>query len=140
VLPGAAVMLGAFFIVLTRMHERHLLPTLPVLALTCTLWPRYWIPYCVLSGAYFLNLRYVFYTFLPYREFDLSRLDIQTIAFINVTMLGLLLVLLLYLVGSPRLGGRAGHVLAAARRFGWFGWRRGAKDIRNRSALSRLAG
>jgi hypothetical protein len=101
ILPTAALVLAAFFVVLTRMHERHLLPTLPVLALTCALWPRYWVPYCVLSATFILNLRYVFYSFLPYQELDLGRLAIQAISLINVTMLGVLFVLLLYLVRTP---------------------------------------
>ena len=51
----------------------------------------------------FLNLRYIFYSSLPYREFDLSHVDIQVIAFLNVTTLGLMFALLLYLVRRPRL-------------------------------------
>ncbi|MGH2344280.1 MAG: hypothetical protein ACRDG4_03580 [Chloroflexota bacterium] len=52
--------------------------------------------------AYFLNLRYIFYSFLPYRELDLTRPAIQTLALLNVTMLGMTFVLLLYLVRRPR--------------------------------------
>jgi Gpi18-like mannosyltransferase len=103
ILPAAAILLTAFFVVLTRMHERHLLPALPVLALTCVFWPRYWLPYCWLSGAYFLNLRYVFYSFLPYRQLNLAQVDIQIIAFLNVTTLGVMFVLLVYLVRRARL-------------------------------------
>jgi Gpi18-like mannosyltransferase len=101
ILPTAALLLGTFFVVLTRIHERHLLPTLPVLALTCVLWPRYWAPYCVLSVTYILNLYYVFFLSPPYHPLDLGRLGIQAISVVNVTMIGVLFVLLLYLVRTP---------------------------------------
>ncbi|HEY8283583.1 MAG TPA: glycosyltransferase 87 family protein [Chloroflexota bacterium] len=97
-LPAAAVVLLGFFILLTRMHERHLLPALPMLAMTCVIWPRFWLPYCWLSFAYFLNLRYVFYLFWPYGEHDLGEAAIKTIALVNVAMLGVAAVMLMYIV------------------------------------------
>ena len=58
-LPAAALLCFGFFMLLTRIHERHLLPTLPLLALTCSLWPRFWPLYIWLSAAYLLNLHFV---------------------------------------------------------------------------------
>lgn len=58
ILPAACVLVFAFFMVLTRIHERHLLPTLPLLALTSALWWRFWPLYAWLSIAYLLNLHF----------------------------------------------------------------------------------
>ena len=57
-LPPAVVVVYAFFMVLTRMHERHLLPALPLLALTCAIAPEFWPVYLWLSAAYLLNLHF----------------------------------------------------------------------------------
>ncbi|HXT34279.1 MAG TPA: glycosyltransferase 87 family protein [Chloroflexota bacterium] len=101
-LPIASVLLVGFFMLLTGMHERHLLPALPMLALTCVFWPRYWVPYLWLSFSYFLNLRFVFIMGLPHGRRDLSLGAILGLAVINLVMLCMLVVLLLYLIRGPR--------------------------------------
>jgi dolichyl-phosphate-mannose-protein mannosyltransferase len=57
-LPVGSVVVCAFFVVLTRIHERHLLPTLPLLALTSAIAPEFWPLYIWFSVAYLLNLHF----------------------------------------------------------------------------------
>ena len=85
---GSIITLG-FFVLLTRMHERHLLPALPLLALTSAVWPRYWLPYGWLSAAYFLNVWYAYHVLLPPFDHELSPAAILAISLLNVVMLGL---------------------------------------------------
>lgn len=60
VVSGVATLALAFFLVLTRMHERHMFPALTLLALLCAVRPRYWLIYAVLSLDYVLNLQYAY--------------------------------------------------------------------------------
>jgi Gpi18-like mannosyltransferase len=109
-LPAAGIILLGFFVLLTRMHERHLLPALPAFALSSAVWPRFLLPYLWLSFAYFLNLRFAFYLLLPPFSRDLGNSLISDIGILNLTML-VLTAFLFYKVprGSPILPDSAGE-------------------------------
>ena len=109
---GSILMLG-FFVLLTRMHERHLLPALPLLALTSAVWPRYWLPYCWLSAAYFLNVWYAYYVLLPPFDHELGPAAILGISLLNVAMLGLLVAFLWPASRHPARGSALVRRLAA---------------------------
>jgi Gpi18-like mannosyltransferase len=100
-IPAAGIILLGFFVLLTRMHERHLLPALPLFALSSAVWPRFWLPYVWLSLAYFLNLRFAFYLLLPPLSRDLGNAIITDIGILNLTMLGLTVFLFFNIVRRP---------------------------------------
>lgn len=58
-LAQSLIMLSSFLF-LTRMHERHLLPTLAPLAISAAAYPALWWPYLVLSATYVANLYFSF--------------------------------------------------------------------------------
>lgn len=60
VILGAAAALVAGFLLPTRMHERYLLPALPLLALAPAVDRRAWGPYVWLSALLLLNLVYAY--------------------------------------------------------------------------------
>jgi Gpi18-like mannosyltransferase len=99
-LPAACVVVLGFFMLLTRIHERHMLPALPLLALSAILLPRLWIPYLWLSVVYLVNLQAIDASMIPW----LPSLDIYSdwaklVAGLNVLALCLTIVPLLY---APR--------------------------------------
>lgn len=59
-LPAAAVVLLAAFALPTRVHERYLLPALPVLAVAGTVDRRFWWLYGGASGVFALNVLYAY--------------------------------------------------------------------------------
>jgi Gpi18-like mannosyltransferase len=87
IVPAATVLILGFFILLTRIHERHLLPTLPLLALTCAMWARYWPFYVWLSAAYLLNLHYSAPGIFALHEPLLGPLEVPLISAVNVGVL-----------------------------------------------------
>lgn len=54
----AAIVFLSGFLFFTRMHERHLLPPLPFVAIAAGVYPLVWIPYLLLSLTYLANLVY----------------------------------------------------------------------------------
>lgn len=92
-MPAAAVLILGFFILLTRIHERHLLPTLPLLALTCAIWARYWPFYIWLSAAYLLNLHFSAPGIFAMHEPVLGSLEVPLVSALNVGTLAGMLVL-----------------------------------------------
>lgn len=84
--PTAVALTLAFFVLLTRMHERHMLPVLPVIALACLLLPRYWPVYAVLSVDYVINL-YVVYPCVVY--FPMPNLGPLQIQFVALSLLNI---------------------------------------------------
>lgn len=84
VLPAACVLIFGFFMLLTRIHERHLLPALPLLALTCVLWPRFWPFFIWLSFSYLLNLHFVASHLFAWHEPVLGRWEVPLVAALNL--------------------------------------------------------
>ena len=84
ILPAAGVLVFAFFMLLTRIHERHLLPALSILALTCVIWPRFWPFYIWLSTAYLLNLHFVARQLFALHEPVLGRIEVPLVSAINL--------------------------------------------------------
>lgn len=82
----AAALTFAFFLVLTRMHERHLLPVLPLLALLCTVARRYWPVYAVLSRDYILNLQFAYpsVAYFPIPSFVTANAEPRAMSLVNV--------------------------------------------------------
>jgi len=78
------VLVFAFFMLLTRIHERHLLPALSILALTCVIWPRFWPFYIWLSIAYLLNLHFVARQLFALHEPVLGRIEVPLVSAINL--------------------------------------------------------
>ena len=93
-LPAAGVLALAFFVVLTRMHERHLLPALPLLALTCVVWPQFWGAYIWLSVAYLLNIWFSDQALLPGRFPMAGSVEIPLVSLLNVVTLVLSVLML----------------------------------------------
>lgn len=93
ILPAAAVIALGFFVLLTRIHERHLLPTLPLLALTCAMWARYLPFYLWLSTSYLLNLHFSARGIFAMPEPLLGPLEVPLLSALNVGALVGLLVL-----------------------------------------------
>ena len=94
ILPAACVLVLAFFILLTRIHERHLLPVLPLLALTCAVWPRFWPLYIWLSAAYLLNLHFVNQQLFNMHEPILGKSEVPLVSALNLGALGGMIALL----------------------------------------------
>lgn len=86
-LPACCLLVFSFYMVLTRMHERHLLPTLPLLALTSALWPRFWPLYGWLSIAYLLNLHYFAHGLFDMPEPLLGSHEVVIMSLLNVCAL-----------------------------------------------------
>ncbi|MBI4127797.1 MAG: hypothetical protein HY459_01870, partial [Parcubacteria group bacterium] len=87
----AAVTFASMFFFLTRVHERHLLPLLPLLALTAGFGKRLWIAYALFSLTYLLNLLF------SYHWLTRNFIEIFSQGFVNLLVLtnGLALVLLI---------------------------------------------
>lgn len=113
VFPAAALLCFGFFMLLTRIHERHLLPTLPLLALTCALWPRFWPFYIWLSAAYLLNLHFVARALFNLQEPVFGQVEVSLISGLNLlALLALLVVTVRLLTHSVPLERSGGDVWA----------------------------
>lgn len=110
-LPAASLLIFGFFILLTRIHERHLLPTLPLLALTCAVWPRFWLIYIWLSLAYLLNLHFYYRQLFDMHEPLLGRSEVPILSALNVgALVGMLLLMTWTLARSiPAMRERGGR-------------------------------
>ncbi len=87
----------AFFLVLTRMHERHMFPVLPLLALLCTTMRRYWPVYLALSLDYMLNLYFAnpSVAYFPLPSLVMSNAEQLIVSIVNVATFGVCLALFL---------------------------------------------
>lgn len=86
-----AVTFLAGFMFQTRMHERHLLPSLAPLLISVTLIPDLLIPYLLLSTSYLLNLRYA-YVWITDSFRNVFTVDqIKLIVLVNLASLGFVL-------------------------------------------------
>ncbi len=97
VVPLAATLTFAFFLVLTRMHERHLLPVLPLMALQCITMRRYWPVYLMLSMDYMLNLYFAYpsVAYFPLPSLVMNNAAKVVVSLVNVTAFGVCLALLI---------------------------------------------
>lgn len=89
-LAGAVLFLASFMF-LTRMHERHLLPTFAPLAVAAALNPFLWIFYAILSLTYVINLYAAGwrpipnFDFAPPQEFTEFLILLNLVAFVSIT-------------------------------------------------------
>ncbi|MBI2405887.1 phospholipid carrier-dependent glycosyltransferase, partial [Candidatus Microgenomates bacterium] len=88
------------FLFLTRMHERHLLPTLAPLAIAAAEFPLLLLPYAILSATYLANLRYSFVWIDEDFRQIFSPEVIVLFALLNMTMLGVMIAVFL----RPKIG------------------------------------
>ncbi len=97
VVPIAAMLTFAFFLMLTRMHERHMLPVLPLMALLCITMRRYWPVYLVLSLDYVLNLYFAYpsVAYFPLPPLVMNNAEKLVVSLVNVATFGVCLALFL---------------------------------------------
>lgn len=91
----SALCLFVSFFFLTRMHERHLLPTLAPLAVSIAAYPMLWLPYIMLSITYVLNLLYSFVWINENFRQIFGQELISILSLLNLIAAGLILVILL---------------------------------------------
>jgi Gpi18-like mannosyltransferase len=96
ILPAACVLIVGFFMLLTRIHERHLLPALPLLALTGVLWPRFWPFFIWFSISYLLNLHFVARALFGMPEPLLGRWEVPLVSALNLAALVAMTLLLIW--------------------------------------------
>lgn len=95
-----ALLLASSFLFLTRMHERHLLPTLAPLAAASAYYPILLIPYILFSVSYVANL-YFSYIWLTNNFLEIFSYR-EIVFFSSLSILSFFLVLLVWL--RPHLG------------------------------------
>lgn len=121
ILPAACLLTFGFFMLLTRIHERHLLPVLPLLALTCTVWPRFWPFYVWLSIAYLLNLHFAAPGIFALPEPLLGQAEVPIVSALNLAaligMTALTAVTITHSVATLRWAGRAHRWAGMAQRW-----------------------
>mgnify|MGYP001599712601 CR=1 FL=1 len=83
------------FLFLTRMHERHLLPTFAPLAIAAAQFPLLWLPYAILSATYLANLRYSYVWITEGFRQIFSQGIIDVFVVINLIAAGLMVVVFL---------------------------------------------
>ncbi len=88
-LPASCLVTLAFYLFLTSMHERHMLPALPLLALTAVMVPRFWIFYLWFAASYTLNLHYVDPAMFPPYSPVLGVREVALTAYVNLAAFAL---------------------------------------------------
>lgn len=87
------------FLFLTRMHERHLLPTLAPLVIAAVSYPLLWAAFAALSVTYLVNLRWAGWLGVDFQEI-LPRELIAIFIVVNLVSAGLMVLVLL----KPKIG------------------------------------